>query len=66
MGTGTDISEHTSTKQGYVYVIEGKGSFNLEGTDIIMEPGTIINLTKNAKHSLVAEENTSFLLILCN
>ena len=64
MAKGTKISEHTSTKEGYVYVIEGKGIFNLEGKDIIMLHGVLINLTRNAKHSLIAEENTSFLLFL--
>ena len=66
MASGTDISEHTSTKQGYVHVIEGKGIFNLEMNDIKMLAGVIIRLEKNAKHSLIAEENTSFLLILSN
>ena len=64
MAADTDISEHTSTKKGIVYVIEGKGIFILEGEEIKMESGTIINLEKNAKHSLKAKDNTSFLLIL--
>ncbi len=64
MAKGTEINEHTSTKQGYVYVIEGKGIFNLEGKDIEMKEGVFINMKENAVHSLKAEENTSFLLIL--
>ncbi|MDO8663726.1 MAG: cupin domain-containing protein [Candidatus Wildermuthbacteria bacterium] len=64
MAEGTDIGEHTSTKKGFVYVIEGKGIFNLEGREIIMEPGVLIEMSKNAKHSLSASENTSFLLFL--
>jgi quercetin dioxygenase-like cupin family protein len=64
MAKNTKISEHTSTKEGYVYVIEGNGTFNLEGKDIIMQAGVLINLNRNAKHSLKAEENTSFLLFL--
>ena len=65
MAGGTDISEHTSTKQGFVYVIEGKGIFNLEGEDIEMLPGVFIFMKENDKHSLKAEENTSFILSLC-
>ena len=64
MATGTDISEHTSTRDGIVYVLEGNGTFNLEGKKIKMEKGVIINMLSNAKHSLSAKENTSFLLML--
>ena len=64
MSAGTDISEHTSTKQGVVYVIEGEGIFNLEGSDIEMKPGIIIFMKENAAHSLKVEEDTSFLLVL--
>lgn len=66
MSKGTDISEHTSTKQGFVYVIEGNGIFNLEGKDIAMLPGIFIYMKENAIHSLKANENTSFILTLCN
>lgn len=65
MAKGTDISEHTSTKEGFVYVLEGKGKFTLEGEEITMLPGVFITLPKNAKHSLRADENTSFILSLC-
>ncbi|NQU78994.1 cupin domain-containing protein [Candidatus Woesearchaeota archaeon] len=64
MAAGKEISEHTSTKKAIVYVVDGKGVFNLEGQDIIMEPGKLIHMDANAKHSLKAESNTSFLLIL--
>ncbi len=66
MAKGTDMSEHTSTKEGIVHVIEGKGTFNLEGEDIPMLPGTFIHMKKNAAHSLKAEDNTSFILYLAN
>jgi nitric oxide dioxygenase len=64
MSKGTDISEHTSTKQGFVYVIEGNGVFNLAGEKITMLPGVIIFLKKDIVHSLKAVEDTSFLLSL--
>jgi nitric oxide dioxygenase len=66
MAKGTEISEHTSTKQGFVYVIEGKGIFNLEGKDITMSSGVFIYMKENAVHSLKADENTSFILALTN
>ena len=64
MAKGTEISEHTSRKQGFVYVVEGDGIFNLEGKDIRMLPGTFIYMTENAVHWLEANENTSFILAL--
>lgn len=66
MAKGTEISEHTSTKQGFVYVIEGDGIFNLEGKDIIMSSGVFIYMDENAIHSLKVNENTSFILALAN
>ncbi|MBS7644621.1 MAG: cupin domain-containing protein [Candidatus Bathyarchaeia archaeon] len=65
MSKGTEISEHTSTKEGFLIVLEGKGSFNLEGEDIAMKPGVLIFIGKNAIHSLRADENTAFILSLC-
>jgi len=59
-----EISEHTSTKQGFVYIIEGEGIFNLEGKDIQMLPGVLIQMQENMVHSIKAEQNTSFFLVL--
>ncbi|MBR9680452.1 MAG: cupin domain-containing protein [Candidatus Altiarchaeota archaeon] len=64
MAEGTKMSEHTSTKNGVIYVIEGKGVFNLQGTDIEMKEGVFIYMKENAIHSLRADKNTSFLLTL--
>lgn len=66
MAKNTDISEHTSTKAGTIYVIGGKGIFNLKGKDIEMKEGVFIHMDENVIHSLKAEENTSFLLSLYN
>ena len=66
MAAGKEISEHTSTKPGTVQVIEGDGTFNLEGKDIKMVSGTIIYMKANAIHSLKAEKETSFVLTLFN
>jgi len=64
MAAGTEISEHTSTKQGFVYVVEGKGIFYLEGKGVEMKEGVFIYIKENAVHSLKADENTSFILVL--
>ncbi|OGZ78184.1 MAG: hypothetical protein A2358_02435 [Candidatus Staskawiczbacteria bacterium RIFOXYB1_FULL_37_44] len=64
MAEGTEISEHTSTKQGFVYVIEGKGVFTYAGENIEMLPGVFIKMEKNIAHSLKSSQNTSFILVL--
>jgi len=66
MAGGADMSEHTSTREGFVHVLEGKGIFNLKGEDIQMKEGVFIHMNENAVHSLKAEENTSFVLMLVN
>lgn len=66
MGKGTEISDHTSTKNGFIYVIEGKGIFNLKGKEIKMLPNVLISFKKKAIHSLKVEKDTSFLLFLFN
>lgn len=66
MARDSEISEHTSTKNGLVLIMEGEGIFNLEGEDIIMKPGVLIYMRKNAVHCLRAIKNTSFLLVLFN
>ncbi|PIN69787.1 cupin [Candidatus Woesearchaeota archaeon CG11_big_fil_rev_8_21_14_0_20_43_8] len=64
MAKGTDISTHTSTKAGSVYVLEGDGRFTLSGRDIRMKAGMHIYMERDAPHSLQAKEDTSFLLTL--
>ena len=64
MAKGKEMSEHTSSKKGSVYVVEGEGIFNLEGKNIEMKPGVYIYMDKDAKHSLKALENTAFVLTL--
>ncbi|OGZ33157.1 MAG: hypothetical protein A2174_00170 [Candidatus Portnoybacteria bacterium RBG_13_41_18] len=66
MAGGTEISEHTSTRQGFVYVIERDGNFSLEGKNIKMAPGIFIYINKNAVHSIKADENIGFILVLTN
>jgi len=64
MSKGSEMTEHTSTKQGTVFVLEGDGTFLLEGKKTPMREGALIYMDKNAKHSLKAKKNTSFLLTL--
>ena len=66
MAAGTELSEHTSTRQGTVHILEGKGVFNLKGKDITMLPGVLIFMEADSIHSLKAQENTSFILTLAD
>ena len=64
LSKGTDMSEHTSTKEGSVTVIKGKGEFVLNGEKIRLEPGVFIFMPANAPHSLRADEDLTLLLSL--
>lgn len=66
MAEGTEMTDHTSTRQGTVYVVEGKGVFTLLGEEIVMAPGVLIHMAADSVHSLQAEENTSFILTLAS
>jgi quercetin dioxygenase-like cupin family protein len=64
LAKGSDISEHTSTREAAVTVLKGKGTFVLNGKKIKMQPGVLIFMPKNAPHALSAEENLAILLSL--
>jgi nitric oxide dioxygenase len=64
LAKGTDISEHTSSREGTVTVLKGTGTFVLNGKRIRMEPGVCIFMPKRAPHALRAEEDLAFLLSL--
>jgi quercetin dioxygenase-like cupin family protein len=57
LAKGSDISEHTSTREAAVTFLKGKGTFILNGKKIRMEPGVFIFMPKNAPHSLSASED---------
>ncbi|MGJ3253766.1 MAG: cupin domain-containing protein [Elainellaceae cyanobacterium] len=64
LAAGTDISEHTSTRNATIHVIEGQGILTLEGNDCPLEPGVFVVMPANAPHALQASENLAFLLTL--
>jgi quercetin dioxygenase-like cupin family protein len=64
LAKGSDISEHTSTREAAVTVLKGRGTFVLNGKKIKMEPGVFIFMPKNAPHSLSAKEDLAILLSL--
>ena len=64
LAAGTEIDEHTSTRNAVISVVEGKGNLNLEGKDIALAPGVFVFMPANAPHALQATENLAFVLIL--
>jgi nitric oxide dioxygenase len=64
MAKGSQMAEHTSTREVIVHVIGGKGVFRLGKEMIAMAPGVVIRMKPNAKHSLKADEDVSFILLM--
>ncbi|MEM1170693.1 MAG: cupin domain-containing protein [Cyanobacteria bacterium P01_H01_bin.35] len=64
LAAGTEIGEHTSTRNALVTVVEGTGNLNLEGKDIALAPGVIVFMAANAPHAVTAKENLAFTLAL--
>lgn len=64
LARGTDISEHTSSREATVTVLKGSGVFILNGRKIRMEPGVCIFMPARAPHALRASEDLAFLLSL--
>lgn len=64
LAAGTELEEHTATRNAVITVIEGKGNLELEGKDIALTPGVFVFMPANAPHALQARENLSFVLTL--
>ena len=64
LAANTEISEHKSTRNATVNVIEGQGLLTLSGQDIALETGVFVFIPANAPHSLKSEEKLAFLLTL--
>jgi quercetin dioxygenase-like cupin family protein len=64
LAANTEISEHTSTRNATVQVIEGDGTLTLNGERIPLKPGVFIFMAANAPHALEAASNLAFVLTL--
>jgi quercetin dioxygenase-like cupin family protein len=64
LAANTEISEHTSTRNATINVVQGRGLLTLLGKNIVLEPGVFVFMPANAPHALHTEENLAFLLIL--
>ncbi|MBP0000685.1 MAG: cupin domain-containing protein [Cyanobacteria bacterium SID2] len=64
LAKGTDIEEHTSTRNATITAIEGTGTLTLDGKLILLKPDTFVFMPANTPHALTASENLAFLLVL--
>lgn len=64
LAAGTEIDEHTSTRNAVITVVEGTGNLNLEGKNITLTPGIFVFMPANAPHAVQAQENLTFTLTL--
>jgi nitric oxide dioxygenase len=64
LAAGTEIDEHTNTRNAFITVMEGTGNLNLEGKDIALAPGVFVFMPANAAHGVQARENLAFVLAL--
>lgn len=64
LAQGTELEEHTSSRNAAINVIEGKGTLRLEGREIDLKPGVFVYMRANAPHALQALENLAFVLTL--
>lgn len=64
LAAGTEIDEHTSTRNALVTVVEGTGNLNLLGKDIVLASGVLVFMPANATHAVQARENLAFILAL--
>jgi quercetin dioxygenase-like cupin family protein len=58
---GTNIPEHTASRNVSVTVVEGVGILTLGGREIPLKPGVFAYLPANVPHAIFALENLSFL-----
>ncbi|MCG8430068.1 MAG: cupin domain-containing protein [Candidatus Omnitrophica bacterium] len=64
LARGSDISEHTSTRDASVTVLKGEGTFVLGDREIKLAPGVFIFMPAHTPHSLSASDDLAILLSL--
>ncbi len=64
LAAGTEIKEHTSTRNAIITVVEGTGNLNLDGQEIALAPGVFVFMPANAPHAVQAQEHLAFTLTL--
>lgn len=57
------LAEHITKIPAILVCIDGKAIYTEENKEILMSPGTFINIPENKIHKVTALENSNFLLI---
>ena len=61
---GQHLSEHLAPADAMVQILEGYLQFTIKGNTYEMKPGDFLLMQKGEPHSLIAKEDTKFLLTL--
>jgi len=61
---GEGLTEHTAARPAIVQVLSGRMRFTVEQDEVEMVPGTWVQMSAGAAHSLTAVEPTVMLLTL--
>lgn len=61
---GQSLKEHTTPFDSLVYLIEGEGTFVIEGEEHVLKEGEMIIMPPNIPHAIDAIKKLKFLLIM--
>lgn len=61
LSAGTQMPEHSASRNVSITVIEGRGTLTLEGREITLQPGVFVYMPAKTSHALHALENLAFL-----
>ncbi len=64
LASGTEIAEHTASRNATVHVIDGNGTLTLRGEDIPLKAGVFLFMPAHAPHALQATTKLAFVLTL--
>jgi quercetin dioxygenase-like cupin family protein len=61
---GQELSEHTSTHEAVIHILEGSGVIGLDGDEIAAAPGVVVRMDPRLPHSVVATTELRMLLYM--
>ena len=64
LAKGTDISEHTSSREATISVVKGQGVLRIRRKRVVLKPGVFITMSPRTPHALRATEDLAILLSL--
>lgn len=61
---GQELTEHTSTREAIIHVLEGEGMITLGAEQVNAQAGTLIRMAPNLPHSVQAHSPLRMLLTM--